>query len=77
MKGNIDIKPHIILMVGSSIVGDVEVIVYEVPNANSLVWVILIALVVLSVAGGVGVGLGFRKQLHVWDTGHTIIVKSE
>lgn len=72
MRGNIDILPHINLKVGSSIVGDVEVVVYEIPASNFLAWVCTIALTLIAAASGTAIGIGFRKDSNVWDAGHVL-----
>lgn len=73
MRGNVDILPKTSLVVGSKIVGDVVVVVYEVPKVNSLVWFCCVIFAATGSIGMIGVLFGFRKSNAVWDHGHVLV----
>lgn len=72
MKGNVDITHRTSLKTGNSIIGDINVVVYQVPKGNSLVWICVAPISVLGIVGSIGTFLFFRKQVDVWNTGHVI-----
>lgn len=41
--------------------GDLEVVVYEVPKGNLLTWALLGAIGVAAMSGSLGISVGFRK----------------
>lgn len=74
MKDNADMSQSVKLTVGSEIVGDLDVVVYEIPKSNILCWVSCGIFAALGFSGSIGTSLAFRKKANVWETGHVIIV---
>ena len=50
MRGNAPVAPHVTMLVDSDVVGDVDFVVYQVPDQGAAVWCCLAAITALAAA---------------------------